>query len=82
MANTDESILGLLLRAHARVSEQKHGEEFVHHNSGSMSSYEMARQSIESAIQNVFFAEMQVARQQAEESMRKELAKKAEANRG
>lgn len=54
----EETILGLLLRAHARASEQKHGEEFVKKNTSASMSYERAVQSIESAIWAVYFADM------------------------
>jgi hypothetical protein len=61
----DESIMGLLLRAHARCAEQKHGEEFIHHNVSAMNCYEHAVQSIQSAIRSVSFAEMHTAREDA-----------------
>lgn len=64
IADTDESILGLLLRAHARVSEQAHGEQYVHRNISASQSYENARSSIESAIRQVTIAERYVARQE------------------
>jgi hypothetical protein len=63
----DETILGLLLRAHARASEQKHGEEFVHKNTSASMSYGTAVQSIESAIWCVWFAEL-AARRAGEET--------------
>jgi hypothetical protein len=55
---SDESITGLLLRAHAQVAAQAHGEEFIHHNVSAMCAYQQAEQSISSAIQSVARAEM------------------------
>lgn len=62
---SDESIMGLLLRAHARCSEQKHGEEFVFRNVSASNCWENAVQSIEAAIKQVGFAEAYVARADA-----------------
>lgn len=63
---SDESILGLLLRAHGQVSAQAHGEQYLHHNVSASNCYENARQSIENAIKNIGFAETYIARQDAE----------------
>jgi hypothetical protein len=49
--------MGLLLRAHAKCAEQKHGEEFIHHNVSAMCAYEQALTSIHSAIESVSRAE-------------------------
>jgi hypothetical protein len=53
----DESIIGLLLRAHAKCSEQKHGEEYVFRNIPSSQCYEQAVSFIESAIKEIVIAE-------------------------
>ena len=53
---SDESILGLLLRAHRECAAQAHGEEFVHHNTSAMMNYETAGQGIEAAIHAVTLA--------------------------
>jgi hypothetical protein len=53
-----QSILGLLLKAHAQVAAQAHGEEFIHHNTSAMCCYETAQTSIESAIFSVHNAEI------------------------
>lgn len=58
--NTDESLLGLLLRAHKEASAQAHGEEYVFHNIPAKCDYDNAIQSIESAIKNVHYAEIRV----------------------
>lgn len=60
MSNTDESILGLLLRAHAECAAQAHGEQYVHDNIPAMCDFQNAVQSIESAIRSVNFAEGRV----------------------
>ena len=60
--SNEETIIGLLLRAHARASEQKHGEEFVNRNTSASTSYERAVQAIESAIWAVYFAELRAGR--------------------
>ena len=60
---SDESIMGLLLRAHAQIAAQAHGEEFIHHNVSAMCSYQTAQQNIESAIKNINFADIHVARE-------------------
>jgi hypothetical protein len=39
---SDESLLGLLLRAHKEASAQAHGEEYVFHNIPAKCDYEMA----------------------------------------
>jgi hypothetical protein len=57
---SDESLLGLLLRAHKEASAQAHGEEYVFHNIPAKCDYEMAVQSIEQAITKVHFAEIRV----------------------
>lgn len=54
----DQSILGLLLRAHAEIAAQKHGERYVHQNIPASCDYENAQQSVESAIKSVVFAEI------------------------
>jgi len=56
----DESLIGLLLRAHAQCAAQAHGEQFVHNNIPAMCDFETAKQSIEGAIKSVMFAEQQV----------------------
>jgi hypothetical protein len=53
-----QSILGLLLKAHAQVAAQAHGEEFIYHNTCAMSYYETAQANIESAIFSVNNAEI------------------------
>jgi len=63
---SDESILGLLLRAHGLVSAQAHGEQYLHHNISASNCYENARQSIEAAIRQVGFADTYIARQDAQ----------------
>jgi hypothetical protein len=60
--NSDESILGLLLRAHAQVAEQKHGERYMHENIATSMDYETAQAHIESAIRSVVVAERTQAR--------------------
>jgi hypothetical protein len=57
---SDESITGLLLRAHAQVAAQAHGEEFIHNNISAKCFYENALQSIHSAIQSVAMAQAYV----------------------
>jgi hypothetical protein len=57
---SDESLLGLLLRAHKEASAQAHGEEYVFHNIPAKCDYDLAVQSIEEAIRNVHFAEIRV----------------------
>jgi len=52
----DESIMGLLLRAHAQVAAQAHGEEYIHKNISAKCCYENAMQSIHSAINSVSMA--------------------------
>ena len=56
----DESIMGLLLRAHAQVAAQAHGEEYIHHNISAKCCYENALQSIHSAINSVSMAQVHV----------------------
>jgi hypothetical protein len=58
--NTDESLLGLLLRAHREASAQSHGEEYVFHNIPAKCDYDNAVQAIESAIKSVHLAEIRV----------------------
>lgn len=58
----DESLLGLLLRAHAEAAAQKHGEMYVHKNISASSHFEQAQGFIESAIRSIGFAEQYVAR--------------------
>ncbi len=65
MSTTDESILGLLLRAHGQCAAQAHGEEFINKNITAKCQYDTAMQSIENAIKSVTFAEQSVARQNA-----------------
>ena len=67
MSTSDESILGLLLRAHGQCAAQAHGEEYIHKNISAKCQYETAMQSIENAIKSVTFAEQSVARQNAKE---------------
>ena len=55
--NTDESILGLLLRAHAACAGQAHGEQYVHGNIQASQCFEKAVQSIESARRSINFAD-------------------------
>ncbi len=59
----DESIMGLLLRAHAKCAAQAHGEQYVFDNISSSNHYEQASHSIEAAIKSVGFAEQYQARQ-------------------
>ena len=56
--STDDSIKGLLLRVHAEIAGQRHGEEFIHHNVRAMNFYEQALQSVQSAIKSVAMAEV------------------------
>jgi hypothetical protein len=72
MSNTDESHLGLLLRAHAECAAQAHGEEYVHGNIPAKCDYEMALQSIHSVIRTVVNAETRVAVDQAKKNFNKE----------
>jgi hypothetical protein len=62
-----QSILGLLLKAHAQVAAQAHGEEFIHHNTSAMCCYETAQASIESAIFSVNNAEIHQFRKPVKE---------------
>lgn len=64
----DESLLGLLLRAHAEASAQAHGEKYLHKNISASNCYEMAMGSIHGAIQNVFIAERYVAMSERKEN--------------
>jgi hypothetical protein len=57
---SDESLLGLLLRAHKEASAQAHGEEYIFHNIPAKCDYDMAVQSIEQAIKYVHHAEIRV----------------------
>jgi hypothetical protein len=57
---SDESILGLLLRAHKDCCAQAHGEEFIHKNVSAMCCYQQAAQSIESAIKSASMAQAHV----------------------
>jgi hypothetical protein len=59
----DESVLGLLLRAHAKCSAQAHGEEYVFHNVSAAQHWEQAATNIAAAIRSVGFAEQYAARQ-------------------
>jgi len=68
MSNTDESLLGLLLRAHAECAAQAHGEEYVHGNIPASQCFEQAVQSIEAAIRHVGFADGYVRIQEAKKS--------------
>ena len=61
----DESIVGLLLRVHARVAAQSHGERFIHQNIPAHCDWELALQSIESAIRSCHNAQI---RQQVQEA--------------
>lgn len=65
---SDESIMGLLLRAHAKLSAQAHGEQYVFSNISSSQCYEQAAMSVEGAIKSLNFAEQYVARQDAEKT--------------
>ena len=56
----EESLLGLLLRAHREASAQSHGEEYLFHNIPAKCDYDMAVQAIESAIRSVHNAEIRV----------------------
>jgi hypothetical protein len=60
---SDESLLGLLLRAHAGCAAQAHGEKYVFDNIVASSQYENAVTNIECAIRQIGFAEMSIARQ-------------------
>jgi hypothetical protein len=57
---SDESLLGLLLRAHKEASAQAHGEEYVFHNIPAKCDYDNAVISIENAIKAVHLAEIRV----------------------
>lgn len=81
MAN-EESILGLLLRAYGQCSEQKHGEEYLHHNDNAVENYRHAVRSIGDAINSVVIAEMYVRIQETRKSMEKDFAKKIEVKDG
>lgn len=67
----DESMLGLLLRVHAQVAAQAHGEEFIHHNAPAMQCFETMRHSIEAAIRSLSMAEMYQRTQEAVRSAEK-----------
>jgi hypothetical protein len=69
---SDESILGLLLRAHGLIAGQAHGEQYVHHNISASNCYENAMHSIESAIKQVGFADTYIARQDGEKKRKQE----------
>lgn len=60
--STDESILGLLLRAHAECAAQKHGEMYIFKNISASNHYEQAQSFVESAIRSLRFAEQYQAR--------------------
>lgn len=60
---SDESILGLLLRAHRRCAEQQHGEQYVFDNISASNCFEQACNSIECAIHNLSIAERYVSMQ-------------------
>ena len=64
---SDESITGLLLRAHAQVAAQAHGEEYIHKNISAKCCYENALQSIHSAIQSVAMAQAHVYTERKDE---------------
>ena len=68
----DRSIHGLLMRAHAEIAGQAHGDEFFLHNIPAKCDWENALQSVEAAIKSVHFAEM---RQRVQEAIEKESAK-------
>lgn len=70
----DESILGLLLRAHAEVAAQKHGERYVFHFPASSMDYDTAQQHIESAINAAWCADMTHQRLETEKRVRTEIA--------
>lgn len=72
----DESTIGLLLRAHARCSEQKHGEEYIHNNISASNCWEQAAGLIESAIKSAINAEQYVRAQEARKNLQKEIDKK------
>ncbi len=57
MSDTDESIIGLLLRAHRKCAAQSHGEEYLHENIQASQCFDTAVQAIESAIKSVNFAD-------------------------
>lgn len=59
---SDESVLGLLLRSHAELSAQCHGELYLFKNVSAASHYENAYKSVESAIRSLGLAEQYVVR--------------------
>lgn len=75
MAN-EEGIIGLLLRAYGQCSEQKHGEEYLHHNVEAVASYRHAIRSIGDALNSVVIAEMYVRKQETQKAMEKDFAKR------
>lgn len=72
---SDESILGLLLRAHAQIAEQKHGERYVFGNIPTSMDYETAQGHVESAIRSVVIAERTQSRFQATKEAEEKLAR-------
>lgn len=57
---SDESILGLLLRALRQSAQQEHGEEFKQSNLNGAVYYGQCCQNIDSAIKSLFAAERAV----------------------
>lgn len=70
MNDSDESILGLLLRAHGKCAAQAHGEEHVFKNIPAKCDYEMAVDSIAQAIRRVCLAEQRVRVHEAQNPKR------------
>jgi hypothetical protein len=60
---SDESILGLLLRAHKETSAQMHGETYIFRNISAANYWEQATSFIESAINSASRAEQYVSQQ-------------------
>jgi hypothetical protein len=65
VTTNDESILGLLLRAHKQASAQAHGEKYVFNNISAWNHFDTCTKNIEAAILSLSFAEQYVARADA-----------------
>jgi hypothetical protein len=73
----EESIIGLLLRAHRETAAQAHGEEYRMSNVNAANCYKDATNHIEGAIWNAIFAEQYVRSQEATQAEAKKHAKPA-----
>jgi hypothetical protein len=71
---SDESLLGLLLRAHAECAAQKHGEQYVHHNLSASAHFESAQNSIGSAIHSIMLAERYIGLSEVKKKIPEPLA--------